>query len=101
VIGYNNETYSVHFARLAGKLEAYLIKCGVACSDADRIIEESSVIYFNKLRSNSKNIFKFIKRSSPEKTFLDSACQAIEKYIPDAARTFGSYPEISKSLFNK
>ena len=46
--------YTLHFARFAGTLEAHLLKYRVACSDADMIIEENSVLYFEKLKSPMK-----------------------------------------------
>jgi hypothetical protein len=95
---YDNDTYSVQFARLAAKLEAHLLKYGVACSDADMIIEESSVLYFERLKSPTKKLFKLIKRQEPAKVFVDSAYKAIEKHIPEAKQTFGSYGEISNCI---
>jgi hypothetical protein len=95
---YDNDTYSVHFARLAAKLEAHLLKYGVACSDADMIIEESSVLYFENLKSPTKKLFKLIKKQEPAKVFVDSAYKAIEKHIPEAKQTFGSYGEISNCI---
>ena len=92
---YDNDTYSVHFARFAAKLEAHLLKYGVACSDADMIIEESSVLYFERLKSPTKKLFKLIKKQEPAKVFVDSAYKAIENHIPEAKQTFGSYGEIS------
>jgi hypothetical protein len=93
-----DDTYSVHFARFAAKLEAHLLKYGVACSDADMIIEESSVIYFERLKSPTKKLFKLIKKQEPAKVFIDSAFKAIEKHIPEAKQTFGSYGEISNCI---
>jgi hypothetical protein len=94
----DNEPYSVLFARFASKLEAHLIKYGVACVDADMIIEESSILYFRKLNSPTKKISKLLKRQDPTKLFIDSACQTIEKLIPEAKQSFGSYDEISKCV---
>lgn len=95
---YDTDTYSVHFARFAAKLEAHLLKYGVACSDADMIIEESSVLYFERLKSPTKKLFKLIKKQEPAKVFVDSAYKAIEKHIPEAKQTFGSYGEISNCI---
>ena len=47
----NHNANSIQFPLFASKLEAHLIKHGVPCSDADIIIEESSVLYFERLRS--------------------------------------------------
>ena len=95
---YDNDTHSVHFARFAAKLEAHLLKYGVACSDADMIIEESSVLYFERLKSPTKKLFKLIKKQEPAKVFVDSAYKAIENHIPEAKQTFGSYGEISNCI---
>ncbi len=95
---YDSSAYSVHFAHCAGKLEAHLLKFGVTCADADSIIEESSVIYFEKLGSAAKKILKFVRKEDPTKVFVDSAYKAIEKHIPEAKNTFGSYPELTKCI---
>jgi hypothetical protein len=95
---YDNDTYSVHFARFAAKLETHLLRHGVSCADADMIIEESSVLYFEKLNSTMKKFFKLIKKQDPAKVFVDSAYKAIEKYIPNAKESFGSYNEISNCI---
>jgi hypothetical protein len=97
---FDNEPYSVLFAKFASKLETHLLKYGVACSDADMIIEESSILYFGKLKSPTKKHFKLLKRQDPTKLFIDSACQIIERLIPEAKKGFGSYNEISKCISN-
>jgi hypothetical protein len=97
---FDNEPYSVLFAKFASKLETHLLKYGVACSDADMIIEESSILYFGKLNSPTKKLFKLLKRQDPAKLFIDSACQIIERLIPEAKKGFGSYNEISKCILN-
>ena len=95
---YDSSAYSVHFAHCAGKLEAHLLKFGVTCADADSIIEESSVIYFEKVGSTAKKILKFVRKEDPTKVFVDSAYKAIEKHIPEARGTFGSYSELTKCI---
>jgi hypothetical protein len=98
VTEYDSSAYSVHFAHCAGKLEAHLLKFGVTCADADSIIEESSVIYFGKLGSTAKKILKFVRKEDPTRVFVDSAYKAIEKHIPEAKNTFGSYSELTKCI---
>ena len=95
---FDNDPYSVLFAQLACKLETHLLKHGVACSDADMIIEEISILYFGKLNSPIKKLFKLPKRQDPAKLFIDSACQIIARIIPEARKSFGSYNEISKCI---
>ena len=95
---FDNDPYSVFFARFASKLEAHLIKYGVACADADMIIEESSMLYFRKLNSPTKRLFKLLKKQDPAKLFIDSACEIIERLIPEAKQSFGSYNEIAKCI---
>lgn len=90
--------YSVHFAHFAAKLEAHLLRFGVTCSDADSIIEESSVIYFEKLGSAKKKFLKIVRKQDPAKVFVDSAFKAIERHIPEAKTSFGSYVELSKCI---
>jgi len=98
VTEYNSSPYSVHFAHCAGKLEAYLLKFGVTCADADSIIEESSIIYFEKLGSTTKKILKFMRKEDPTKVFVDSAYKAIERHIPEAKNSFGSHSELTKCI---
>ena len=98
---FNNDLYSVLFAQFASKLESHLLKYGVACVDADMIIEESSILYFRKLNSSKKKLFKLLKRQDPETVFIDSACQVIGRLIPEAKQNFGSYNEISKCIYTK
>jgi hypothetical protein len=61
VTEFNNDPYSVLFAQFASKLESHLLKHGVACVDADMIIEESSILYFRKLESSKKNFLNCSK----------------------------------------
>jgi hypothetical protein len=70
----------------------------VMCHDADMIIEESSILYFEKLNSPTKKFFKLVKRQEPAMIFIESASKAIGKYIPEANHTFGSFEEISKCI---
>ena len=58
---FNNDPYSVLFAQFASKLESHLLKYGVACVDADMIIEESSILYFRKLNSSKKKFLNYWK----------------------------------------
>ncbi|HKG40549.1 MAG TPA: hypothetical protein VKA98_00260 [Nitrososphaeraceae archaeon] len=95
---FNNDPYSVLFAQFASKLESHLLKHGVACVDADMIIEESSILYFRKLESSKKKLFKLFKRHDPETVFIDSACQVMGRLIPEAKQNFGSYNEVSKCI---
>lgn len=96
---YDSDIYSVHFAHFAGKLEAHLLKYGVACSDADMVIEEISILYFERLKSPTKKFLKLIKRQEPAKLFIESAYKSLEKRIPEAKKTFGSYHEISECIY--
>jgi hypothetical protein len=97
---FDNYPFPVLFAKFASKLETHLLKYGVACFDADMIIEESSILYFRKLNSTTKKLFKLLKRQDPAKLFIDSVCQIIERLIPEAKKSFGSYHEISKCISN-
>jgi hypothetical protein len=94
----DKESYSVHFAMFAAKLEHHLLNHGVACNDADLIIEEISVIFFDKLNNPGKIIPGLFKKREPSQLFVDSAFQAMEKYIPEARNTFGSQKEIESCL---
>jgi hypothetical protein len=98
VTEFNNDPYSVLFAQFASKLESHLLKHGVACVDADMIIEESSILYFRKLESSKKKLFNLFKRQDPETVFIDSACQVIGRLVPEAKQNFGSYNEVSKCI---
>lgn len=91
----NDDIYSIYFANYAGKLEAHLLRHGVACSDADLIIEESSILYFENL--NSKRMFR-IKKQDPSDIFIKSAFQVLKTHIPEAIHTFGASQEISKCI---
>jgi hypothetical protein len=93
----NKEWYSVHFARFASRLEKHLLSNGVACSQADVIIEESSSIFFERLNKPGK-ILSFFKKKDPLSLFIESSVQAITMHIPEASITFGSYDAIRNCL---
>lgn len=90
--------YSIHFAHYAGKLEEHLRKNGISCRDADTIIEESSELYFEKLHSPENKFFKRIRKNDPAQLFAESAARAIERHLPGAKTSFGSYSEIVKCI---
>ena len=90
--------HSIHFARYASRLEKHLSKNGITCRDADLIIEESSVLYFDKVRSHEGRFFNLIRRYDPERLFVESACKAIERHLPEIRRSFGSQTEITRCI---
>ena len=92
------DEYSVHFGHYAGKLEQHLRRNGISCHDADAIIEESSELYFEKLQSAEAKFFKLMKKRDPARLFAESAARAIERHLPEAKGTFGSYGEIAKCI---
>ena len=94
----DQDTYSVHFARFAAKLEKHLIRHGVSCSEADVIIEDSSTFFFDKLNNPKKSLLKLFKKQDPMSLFIESASEALQKHIPEAQRTFGSYKAIQECL---
>ena len=94
----DQETYSIHFARFAAKLEKHLLTHGVTCSEADLIIEDSSTFFFDKLNKPKKSFLKFFKKQDPMSLFIESAGEALQKHIPEAQKTFGSYGAIEYSL---
>jgi hypothetical protein len=94
----HEDGYSIHFAHYASKLEQYLRKNGISCHDADLIIEESSVLYFEKLHSSGSKISKLLRKHDPAQVFAESATKAIERHLPEAKNTFGSYSEIAKCI---
>ena len=69
----DQDTYSVHFARFAAKLEKHLLNHGVACSEADVIIEDSSTIFFDKLNNPKKSFLKLFKKQDPMSLFIELA----------------------------
>ena len=94
----DQDTYSVHFARFAAKLEKHLLNHGVACSEADVIIEDSSTIFFDKLNNPKKSLMKLFKKQDPMSLFIESANESLQKHIPEAQKTFGSYRAIEDCL---
>lgn len=94
----DQDTYSVHFARFAAKLERHLLNHGVACSEADVIIEDSSTIFFDKLNNPKKSLMKLFKKQDPMSLFIESASESLQKHIPEAQKTFGSYKAIEDCL---
>ncbi len=94
----SGDGYSVHFAHYASRLEQHLRKNGISCHDADVIIEESSVLYFEKMRSPDGRFFSLVRKHDPAQLFAESAARAIERHLPEAKGTFGSYGEIAKCI---
>jgi hypothetical protein len=94
----DQETYSVHFARFAAKLEKHLLNHGVACSEADVIIEDSSTIFFDKLNNPKKSFLKLFKKQDPMSLFIESAIESLQKHIPEAQKTFGSFRAIEDCI---
>ena len=94
----HGDGYSIHFAHYAGKLEQHLRRNGISCHDADVIIEESSELYFEKLHSPENKFFNLMKENDPAQLFAESASRAIERHLPEAKGTFGSYSEIVKCI---
>jgi hypothetical protein len=90
--------YSIHFAHYAGKLERHLRNNGISCHDADLIIEESSELYFEKLHSSENKLSKLLRKHDAAQLFAESAAKAIERHLPEAKDTFGSYGEIAKCI---
>lgn len=94
---YDDNPYSGHFAHFATRLEQHLRKNGISCDDADRIIEESSVIYFDRLSSANK-LARLFRKQDPANVFVDSAFRAIGRHLPEAKGTFGSPNEIARAI---
>jgi len=94
----HGDGYSIHFAHYAGKLERHLRNNGISCHDADLIIEESSELYFEKLHSSENKLSKLIREHDPAQLFAESVTKAIERHLPEAKDTFGSYREIAKCI---
>ena len=94
----DQDTYSVHFARFAAKLEKHLLNHGVACSEADVIIEDSSTIFFDKLNNPKKSFLKLFKKQDPMSLFIESASESLQKHSPEAQKTFGSFRAIEDCL---
>lgn len=94
----SGDGYSVDFAHYASRLEQHLRKNGISCHDADVIIEESSVLYFEKMHSPDRGFFSLVRKHDPVQLFAESAARAIERHLPEAKGTFGSYSEIAKCI---
>ncbi|HZC88124.1 MAG TPA: hypothetical protein VE199_00780 [Nitrososphaera sp.] len=95
---HNDDGYSIDFVHYASKLEQHLRKNGISCHDADIIIEESSVIYFGNMCSSDSKLFKVIGKHRLAHLFAKSAVRAIEKHLPEAKNSFGSYHEIMRCI---
>jgi hypothetical protein len=78
VTEYDSDILCAVFA-FAGKLEAHLLKYGVACSDSDIVIEEISILYFERLKSLTKKFLKLVKRQELAKLFIESVYKSLEK----------------------
>ncbi|HKU48328.1 MAG TPA: hypothetical protein VJP79_00135 [Nitrososphaera sp.] len=93
-----SDGHSVHFAHYAAKLERHLRNNGITCHDADLVIEESSVLYFEKLRSKENSLVRLIRKREPSDLFVKAANKAIKKLLPGAQDTFGSSSEIARCI---
>jgi hypothetical protein len=93
-----SDGHTVHFAHYAAKLERHLTNHGITCRDADLIIEESSVLYFEKLRSMEHSLLGIIRRRQPSELFVESACKAIRKLLPGVQDSFGSQSEVKRCI---
>ena len=93
-----SDAHSVHFSHYAAKFERHLTSNGISCHDADLIIEESSVLYFERLRSGENRLLKFLKKQEPGDLFVEAACKAIKKLLPEAQDTFGSQKQIEHCI---
>jgi len=98
IMAESQDTYSVHFAHYAGKLERHLRTNGISCHDADVIIEESSAYYFEKLHSQENKFIKLIRKYDSAELFAESAARAIQMHLPEAKDSFGTYGEIAKCI---
>jgi len=94
----SGDDYAVRFARYASELEQYLRKNGISCHDADDIIEESSVLYFEKIYSSDNRFFNLLRKHDLAQLFAESAARAIQRHLPEAKSTFGSLGEIAKCI---
>lgn len=94
----SEDGYSIHFASYASKLEQHLRKNGISCHDADIIIEESSVIYFEKIHTPDSRFFKLVRKNDPVQLFAESAARAIARHLPEAKNSFGAYSEIVRCI---
>ena len=94
----DSDAYSMHFAQFAGRLEQHLRRNGISCHDADMIIEESSGLYFEKAQLTENRFLRLVRKHDPAQLFVDSACRAIERHLPEAKGTFGSHGEIARCI---
>ncbi|HJS82005.1 MAG TPA: hypothetical protein VJ742_04135, partial [Nitrososphaera sp.] len=67
-----SDGHSVHFAHYAAKLERHLRNNGITCHDADLVIEESSILYFEKLRTRENSLLRLIRRREPSDLFVEA-----------------------------
>ena len=95
---HNDDGYSIDFVHYASKLEQHLRKNGISCHDADIIIEESSINYFGNSCSRASKLFKLVSKHRLAQLFAESAARAIEKHLPEAKNSFGSYREIMRCI---
>jgi hypothetical protein len=93
-----SDGHSVHFAHYAAKLERHLRNNGITCHDADLVIEESSILYFEKLRARENSLLRLIRRRDPSDLFVEAACKAIKKLLPGADGTFGSQGAVERCI---
>jgi hypothetical protein len=93
-----SDGHSVHFAHYAAKLERHLRNNGITCHDADLVIEESSVLYFERLRARENSLLRLIKKHEPSELFVEAACKAIKKLLPGADSTFGSQSAVERCI---
>ncbi|MGI0037031.1 MAG: hypothetical protein ACRD99_01575 [Nitrososphaera sp.] len=93
-----SDGHSVHFAHYAAKLERHLTNHGITCRDADLVIEESSILYFEKLRARENSLLRLLRRREPADLFVEAACRAIKKLLPGAQNSFGSAVEVNRCI---
>lgn len=93
-----SDSHTIHFAHYAAKLERHLRNNGITCHDADLVIEESSVLYFEKVRAHQNSLLRILKKRQPSDLFVDSACKAIRKLLPGAQDTFGSETQVAACI---
>ena len=93
-----SDGHSVHFSHYAAKLERHLLNHGISCHDADLIIEESSVLYFERLRADDGSLLRFLRKKDPSELFVESACKAIKKLLPGAQSSYGARRQIEQCI---
>ena len=96
--GETRESYMLHFGLFAKKLESYLLDNGISCHEADLIIEETSAAYIARFGGGGPGFLRFVRRRQPASVFVDSACEAVKRHIPEAQNTFGSRQSLSSCL---